>query len=101
MTTYNLNEMAKYSNYEVYDSTGEHRDCTWYDLVKYKGANNPLVGLIDDRRMVVCRLSCNEQWWIVPQASSDEQKIDDIGPFENMGDALLHLKLHAVMVASD
>lgn len=98
MSEYNINMMAEYSNYSMFTSVGPHRDCQWYDLVKYKDSSNPLVGVIDGYDMVVCRLSRDGQWWVVPQSENHESHIDDIGPFENLGDAVLHLKLHSTKI---
>lgn len=87
-------------NYVTYGH-GPHRQWQWYDVVGRPSRSHhpwPVVGVIDGYSMVVCRVSHDEKWWIVPQSEDNELNIDDIGPFETMSDAILHLKLSSTEI---
>ncbi len=88
----------EYPNYTLHDIAGDHRDGHYYNLVLLAPSRDVLVGVIDGLRVVICKVSFNDDWWIVPQAGDDEPNMDDIGPFETMGDAILHLKLYSTEI---
>lgn len=49
--------------------------------------------VIDGETYVVGMLHGETQWWVMPTNNGKLDEIEDIGPFEEFDDALIHLKL--------
>jgi hypothetical protein len=82
-----------YPNLSYSDIVGPHRGVTYYNLLIDKRTGETVKGIIDNDRWVVCQLSGDDNWWIVPLYEESEALVDDIGPFDTMEEALIHMKL--------
>lgn len=92
----------EYPNYRLGDWVGDHRKYQFYELVLYENhqLHIPVAGRIDGVWHVVCRLSCDEKWWVVVQNNDHLDDHIDIGPFDLMDEALFHLKMHVTEMMS-
>lgn len=66
-----------------------HRDCSYYDMVTIDDGRP--ARLIDGEEYVLCRLSRDDNWWIV--ANHENGPAPDIGPFIELDNALVEFIL--------
>ncbi len=70
-------------------SPTRHRDTTFSEFVDVKGGHLRF----DDIEVFVVKLDSDKKWWIIPCAYDDDAIMDDTGPYDEVDDALLMLRL--------
>lgn len=85
----------KLEDYEImpYDWEVLHRGS--YGVLSHFILN--LEGRIDGWDMVVVKDKANNCWWITPNTSAGEERMEDLGPYDDMAHAIIHFKLVADM----
>lgn len=68
----------------------KHRDTTFTLYVHLENAR-----FVDDISMFPAKLNSDLSWWLIPASIMDDGNIADIGPFENVDDAVVFLKLRS------
>ena len=83
--------------YTIIEEVGTHRECKYYELVGEMRDGNlvTLFRSIAGVEVALCRITRDHKWWIIPAYGQDDENIDDIGPYDDLEDALMHLYLRS------
>lgn len=66
-----------------------HRNTTFSEFVDIETGHLSF----EDIEVFVVKFDCDQQWWIIPCTYDDDDKMADTGPYDNVDDALLILRL--------
>jgi hypothetical protein len=70
-------------------SPTRHRDTTFSEFVNVESGHLRF----GDVEVFVVKLDGDQKWWIIPCSYDDDEFMDDNGPYDEVGDALLMLRL--------
>ena len=66
-----------------------HRETTFSEFVETKFKSLKF----GDIYVFVVKLDNDQKWWIIPSCYDDDEKMDDTGPYDEVEDAMLMLRL--------
>lgn len=70
--------------------TGYHGQHRYYDMVEM---SDGFVRTIDNIPYVLCRLSLDNNWWILPDVYDELLETTNIGPYEDIDHALIEFMM--------
>jgi hypothetical protein len=86
----------------MHTNFGENRDTQFIATVRmFQIINGEMCGIgyeINMIDVIVAKLA-DKKWWIIPNTADDEPNFEDIGPFDDVETAIVHLKLSAKQMA--
>jgi hypothetical protein len=66
-----------------------HRETSFREYVSIRGGHLAFDGI----DVFIIKFECDQKWWIVPCTYYDDDKMSDMGPYDEVTDALLILRL--------
>jgi hypothetical protein len=77
-------------NYEIkHQGSTRHRETTFSEYVNIKSGHLRFDGI----EVFVVKFDCDQKWWIIPCTYTDDDAMGDTGPYDEVEDALMMLKL--------
>ena len=70
-------------------SPTRHRNTTFSEYIDVRSGQL----CFDDVEVIVVKFDCDQKWWIIPSSYDDDEALGDTGPYEELDDALLMLRL--------